>query len=324
MSAGASQRGGGLAFGLVRLARVPHWVKGVFVLIGPVYALGDGNLASVSVLWSALWAALAFGLASSACYAVNDIRDAEQDRAHPRKRTRPVASGVVPVPAAWALAGVLLALSAAAVLGVQGAGRVWVGLCVGLYVVNTLAYSLVFKHRVIADVICLAMGFVLRVVAGCLAVGVAPTTYLLNVVFFLAMFLAFGKRLGERRSLGEAGAARARGVQASYSEQTLGLAVVATGVVTLVTYAGYVLSRQGQFAWHASWMGSAGHGFNLLWLTMLPATYGLLRCVLLVETGRYDDPTELALRDRPFQLAALAFAAYAGVLMYARHAGVLG
>lgn len=314
----------GLLLGLIRLARVPHWVKGAFVFIGPAYALADGNLASPSLLWSAAWAALAFGLASSACYAINDIRDAEQDRQHPRKRHRPVASGVVSPAVATGFAVLLVVLSAAALLGVEGSARPWVALCVAIYVANTVAYSLVLKHRVIADVICLAMGFVLRVIAGCLAVGVGPTTYLLNVVFFLAMFLAFGKRLGERRSLGDEGATRARGVQAGYSEDTLRLAVVTTAVVTLVTYAGYVLSREAHFGWQPSWMGSKGHGFNLLWLTMLPATYGLLRCVLLVEKGRYDDPTELAIRDRPFQLAAAAFVLYAGALMYARHAGLLG
>jgi decaprenyl-phosphate phosphoribosyltransferase len=321
---------GSLAAGLFKLARVHHWAKGAFVFIGPAYALADGHsqLTSESLawLWSAIFTALAFGLASSACYAVNDLRDAEQDRQHPRKKHRPIASGVVGPAAAGVFTLVMLLASATCLIGVLPAARVWVGIAVGLYVVNTMAYSLRLKHHVIADVICLAMGFVLRVVAGCLAVGVGPSTYLLNVAFFLAMFLAFGKRLGERRTLGSDGATKARGVQAGYSDEVLRFAVVTTAVVTLVMYAGYVLSRDGQYAWVPTWMidpaRATTQGFNLLWITMLPATYGLLRCVLLVERGRFDDPTEIATKDRPFQLAALAFG-ITGVLMWARSSGKL-
>src|SRR5690606_16191438 len=119
------------------------------------------------------------------------------------------------------------------------------------------------------DVISLASGFVLRVLGGCAAAMVVPSSWLLNCIFFLSMFLAFGKRLGERRTLG-ADAAAARGVQSVYTDDLLRMSVVVTAVATLITYAGYVQAHEEDYR----------RGFNLLWLTMLPATYGLLRCIV--------------------------------------------
>jgi decaprenyl-phosphate phosphoribosyltransferase len=312
----ASTAGGGVWLGLLKLLRVKQWSKGVFVMIGPVYAYADGHLPGAWSLVDAAWAMAGFALASSACYAFNDVRDAEADRQHPRKKRRPVASGVVSPGAALWLAGVLLVLSGLTLAMLPVLARLWVGGVLAVYVLNTLAYSVVLKHRVVADVMSLSMGFVLRVLAGCMAVGVGPSTYLLNVTFFLAMFLAFGKRLGERRTLGSDQATLARGVQAGYTDDTLRLAVIATAVVVLVSYAGYVLSRDADYVYTG--------GFNLLWLTMLPATYGLLRCVHLVENARYDDPTELATKDRPFQLSAIGFALLTGACMWAKSAGYLG
>ncbi len=293
---------------LIRLLRLHQWVKGAFVLIGPVYA---GAIFSGSADIAVVAALVAFGLASSGCYIFNDMRDAEADRAHPRKRFRPIAAGQVGTGAAVGLMAALLALSLAlpwVPMALNGvgltrspvatlAGALALSATLVLYIANTTLYSLVFKHRPIIDVMSLSLGFVLRVLGGCAAVMVEPSTWLLNVTLFLAMFLAFGKRLGERRSLGD-GATQARGVQSRYSDDLLRMVVVVTAVACLITYAGYVQAQSERYTW----------GFNLLWLTMLPATYGLLRALHLVERGEYDDPTQLAINDRPFQLASLLFA----------------
>ena len=196
---------------------------------------------------------------------------------------------------------VLAALTALAILPVPGgSAHLWsrelLGACVGLYVLNVLAYSSFLKHKIVADVMSLSLGFVLRVLGGCAAVGVEPSSWLLNVTFFVSMFLAFGTRLGERRTLGQ-GAAAARGVHSVYTDDLLRMAVVVTGVATLITYAIYVQDQAHYYT----------RGFNLLWITMLPATYCLLRAMVKVEVGEYDDPTELALKDRPFQAAAAVF-----------------
>jgi 4-hydroxybenzoate polyprenyltransferase len=313
----------------VRLARPKQWVKGLFVLLGPAYGFADGFPNGKPVHWvGVVLAVAAFALASSGCYIINDIRDRDADRNHPRKCKRPIASGAVSVPAARVFAAILLVVAGAlAVLPVFAPGLVagnpllpvtevkppagsgiketgaWLAISVALYVGNVIAYSLKFKQIVMLDVVSLATGFVLRVLGGCAAGGVEPSTWLLNTTLFVSMFLAFSKRLGERRSLGE-GAAAARGVLAIYTDDLLRMAVVVTAVATLVTYAGYVQARDDHFmAQHAG----PGWGFNQLWPTIIPATFGLLRCIVLVERGRFDDPTELAFRDWGCKAAALTF-----------------
>lgn len=310
-AAGPAAASPGLLRDLVRLARPKQWIKGGFVLIGPFYGLADiaGRSKTTAdwlmVVLAAAGALLAFGFAASAGYVVNDLRDRELDRVHPRKCRRPIAAGRVSAGAARAYAGMLAAAALAAILLVPAEGegedasvqaRSLLGLCVLLYAANTLLYSLVFKRAAVLDVVSLAMGFVLRVLGGCAAVGVAPSPWLLSCTFFVSMFLALGKRLGERRTLG-ADAAAARGVQALYTDDFLRMSVVVTGVATLLSYSDYVVAQSETYT----------VGFNLLWLTILPATYGLLRCIVLIERGVYDDPTELATRDRPFQAACAVF-----------------
>jgi decaprenyl-phosphate phosphoribosyltransferase len=301
----------GLARSLVKLARPKQWAKSVFVLIGPFYGMRDLALQGrefEDIAAPACVAAILFALASSACYVVNDIADREADRLHPRKRTRPVASGAVSVRTAWVFASALLVAAFAGVFLLAAPMRPWVALTLGLYAGNVLAYSARIKHVVIADVMSLAMGFVFRVMGGCAAVGIAPSIWLLNVTLFLAMFLAFGKRLGERRTLSVASlgaglndhdhASRHRPVQRIYTDNLLRMMVVVTGVATLMGYAAYIQAKE------ADHLGR----FPLLWLTTLPATFCLLRSIVLLEHGEYDDPTELATHDLPFQLGAAAFA----------------
>lgn len=291
----------------IRLARPTQWGKGVFVLIGPIY-----GLALFDSWLSVLGAFLAFGFASSGCYVVNDIADREADALHPRKKRRPIASGLIPVGSARVFSAVLLTLAlAACFLVADPTRRWWVMGLTAVYTINVFVYSGFMKQIVILDVISLSVGFVLRVMAGCAAAGVVPSTWLLNSTFFLAMFLALGKRLGERRIMAENGVdpSQIRGVHSVYTDDLLRMAVVMTAVGTLVTYAGYVEKQQDIFgpAIEAVATGQSPWGFNLLWLTILPATFGLLRCIVLLEQGKYDDPTELAVRDRGVQAAGFLF-----------------
>jgi len=306
------------AASFIRLARPHQWAKSIFVIIGPAYGIATGKQASWSMIVGLLGAVIAFCLAASACYVLNDIRDREADKVHPRKRLRPIASGAISVPLAMRFAAVLAigALIAPLLVWVggkidppssaaSGSMTVWLLVTVVIYIVNTTFYSMTLKNQIVLDVISLASGFVLRVMGGCAATGVPPSLFLLNVTFFLSMFLAFGKRLAERQTLG-ADAAAGRAVQAAYTNDFLRMAVVVTGVATLVTYAGYVEGHGPHY----------DHGFNLLWLTLLPATYGLLRCMVLLDTGRYDDPTEMATHDRPMQLAVALFALITVLVMW--------
>jgi len=299
----------------LKLARPKQWIKGAFCFLGAVYSqklLGENAVREAML--PALCAFAAFGFASSGCYIFNDLRDVESDRVHPRKRHRPIAAGQISPPQASMFGILLLALASLAVFVtplVVGPSTPWwmsnralLGGCVILYILNTLLYTLWWKHIAVADVMSLAAGFVLRVLGGCAAVAVVHSSWLLNCTFFLSMFLALGKRLGERRSLGD-DAAAVRGVQLQYTTDLLRMATVVTAVATLLSYSAYVTDQAARYT----------HGFNLLWLTMLPATFGLLRGMVMVERGLFDDPTELATKDRPFQAAAVVFGALTLVLM---------
>lgn len=285
-------------FQLLRLARPKQWAKSAFVLLGPLYGLRDHPDLGNKPLLAGLIAAVAFALASSACYIVNDICDVESDRHHPRKCKRPIASGAVSLRAAWIMVFLLTLGAGLLTLTLDPAVR-WHTLGIlGLYIANVWAYSLLLKHIVILDVLSLSMGFVLRVLGGCAAAGISASTWLLNVTLFLAMFLAFGKRLGERRTLGDkAGAGRA--VHLVYTDDLLRMFVVVTAVATLITYAGYTQSRSES-------LGIKG-GVNILWFTLLPAMFAMLRSIVLLEKGTHDDPTEMAAKDWPIQAAAIIF-----------------
>lgn len=167
----------------IKLLRPHQWSKGAFVFIGPVYGQA---LTSPSHIVPVVLAFIAFALASSGCYIVNDYKDREADRLHPRKSRRPLAAGTVPANPALVLAIALIALSlvlpfVSVVIGGTPMGTHHALLAPGLtsaavalYTLNTMAYSLSLKHIVIADVISLSLGFVLRVVGGCAAVMVEP------------------------------------------------------------------------------------------------------------------------------------------------------
>jgi len=302
--------------------RLHQWTKGIFVLIGPLFALADGKLQDMPRSELALATGLTFlgfCLAASGCYIFNDLADVERDRAHPRKKNRPLASGQVGAPIAKVFGVGLLLVSLGCALGVPAGLKGWVLGLILLYILNVMAYSAGLKHIVIVDVLSLSSGFVIRVLGGCAAVGITPSTWLLNATLFLSMFLAFGKRLGERRHMGSDEAAMAaRDVQQFYSDQMLRMFVVVTGVATLLTYTGYVQSREldyvTTFATRPGGLG--GFGMNLLWITVAPATLALLRTITLLMRGRYDDPTELALRDNMVRLAGLVFVCSTVVVLW--------
>ncbi len=311
-------KGAALLRSLLRLARPKQWAKNGFALVGPFYAypqLVDDGMAPSAIIVPALLTAAAFSCTSSAGYVVNDLIDREADRLHPRKRNRPIASGKVTAGVAKAYTLLLYALAAVFILLIpQPDGthvRTFTAVCIGLYALNVLAYGFYFKNKVIADVMSLSLGFVLRVLGGCAALALVPTTWLLNVTFFFSMFLAFGKRLGERRTLANTGvggssdATAHRKVHRRYTDTLLQMAVVVTAVGTLMTYAGYLQDNEEAYTL----------GFNLMWLSLLPATYAMLRCIVLLETGEHDDPTEIAFKDRGFIVAGLAFALITGALV---------
>lgn len=270
--------------GLFKAMRPHQWVKNLFVLAPLVFAKAFFDPESTAR--SAL-AFLLFSFAASSVYLLNDLADLESDRAHPIKRNRPIASGVVPIPTAKTFT--LLLVATALGLGWPLGWRFVA--CIAAYLTINLAYSLKVKHIAYLDVLSIALGFELRVLAGSFAIPVPPSEYLLAVTFLLALFLGLGKRLHE---LQQAHAAhKSRQVLQQYSESTLTVLLYITGLCTVGLYVVYTLDPQTSL-----YFGTP----HLIWTAPMPL-FGVLRFLHLVRTRHHaESPTEDMLRDVPFLL----------------------
>ncbi len=211
-----------------QLLRPHQWVKNTACLAGVVFG---GRLGEPLALQQAALTFAVFSLAASAVYVFNDIQDLPRDRLHPRKCRRPLPSGTVTVPQAWGMALGLALLAMGLALGLGAAGT----LCAGAYLLLNLAYSLRLKHVVLVDVHCIALGFVLRLLAGIYAVGDRPTGWIVLCTFFLALFLGLAKRRGELAQ--EDPTSGQRPVLARYTLPFLDSALDNTAVMAVVSYA---------------------------------------------------------------------------------------
>jgi len=215
---------------LIRLARPRDWAKAVFVLLPVPFAWRAGATFSVRDLAIGV---LAFCLTASAVYVMNDLRDAEADRAHPRKRKRPIAAGAVPARVAAPFGLALLALGFALAFS-TGHARVVAYLAV--YVATNVVYSLGAKQVPILDVFLLASGFVLRVLTGCALVDAPPSNWLLTCSLWVALFLGFAKRRADfARGMGAEDQPTRIGYSAGFLDQAMSIAAS----VTLMSYALY-------------------------------------------------------------------------------------
>jgi 4-hydroxybenzoate polyprenyltransferase len=265
---------------LIRLARPKHWVKNGFVAAPLLFARPEpfGHAIVLSAI-----AVAVFSLIASAIYCFNDVLDAESDRAHPTKKTRPVAAGEVS-PALGVAWGVLLAGGAIALAWWQLPKPFL--LVVGLYVLNNVLYNARVKRIGIADVISIAVGFVLRLVAGSLAISVVASSWLLVCSFSLALFLGFGKRRSEL-ALAETGRVY-RPVLRAYTPTTLDSAMSISATLTLMCYMLYTIAPETQQTHHTA---------NLVY-TVPPVFYAMFRFIFRVQEAKGESPEELLLSDR--------------------------
>ena len=268
---------------LVELARPAQWIKNGFVLLPLFFAHA---LFDPAALQGALLATTAFCLAASAVYAYNDTRDAARDRLHPDKRQRPVARGAIAPTSALVFSGVLttLALTLAASISIE------VMAVIGIYLLMQLAYSQGLKRIAFVDVLIVASGFALRILAGGLAAAVPLTPWILAMGFLLALMLALGKRHGDLVHVTDP-AARAA---ARYDVVTIERVLAGLGGAVLVAYVFYAISPE----------VVARHGHRaLVWSTPW-VVLGVLRYLFLVyKRGAGGDPSRLAVRD-PVLLSA--------------------
>jgi 4-hydroxybenzoate polyprenyltransferase len=176
----------------LKLMRLSQWVKNGFIFIPLVFS---GRLFVVEDVSRTISVALAFCLAASGMYIVNDYMDIDRDRVHPVKKDRPLASGAMPVSAAFLLlSGILLAIIVLAVVEqVPQAGMLALGAYIGLQIL----YNLKLKELMIIDVLTIAVGFLIRVIAGAVVISVPVSSWLVLCTFSIAIFLALGKRRNE-------------------------------------------------------------------------------------------------------------------------------
>jgi decaprenyl-phosphate phosphoribosyltransferase len=267
---------------LAALMRPHQWLKNVFVFAGLMFSQSWGNGPLIQRI---LLAFAAFCCISSLVYILNDWRDRASDALHPLKSKRPLASGAASVPAALVLAGLLL------IAGVWlAAGNRVLLLLLGLYVALNLAYSWRLKHVPVVDVSIIASGFMLRLLAGTLAVGIPPSRWLLLTGLFIALFLGFSKRKAESFHA----AANQRAVMTHYPASLLDTFMAVTMTSTIITYGLYATSPE----------TLVQHGERLVY-TVPVVIFGMLRYTYQVHQGHGEDVSRDLLRD-PWILLALA------------------
>jgi 4-hydroxybenzoate polyprenyltransferase len=289
---------------LLRALRPKQWTKNLLVFAGVIFAQQASNPA---LLLRAGAGFVAFSLLAGTVYMLNDLRDIESDRQHPKKRLRPIASGKLAPGVAWAVVPLLLA-AAGAIAWWLGPGFTWVLVA---YFVSNVAYSFGLKHHVILDVFLIATGFVLRAVAGVellkpVAPGTQISSWLLVCTFFGALFLGASKRSRELVNAGPA-AANQRAVLATYSRELLDHMLTVSAAATLMSYALYTI-------WPAT---VAKFGTEALIVTVPVVAYAVFRYMHLVRVSETsEDPSQVLLTDRPIQAAVALFVALALWILY--------
>jgi 4-hydroxybenzoate polyprenyltransferase len=288
-----------MLWSILKAARPHQWVKNLFVAAPVVFAKRIGDPSSV---WRAAAAFGAFCLLSSAVYLINDLVDVEKDRAHPVKRHRPIASGKLKPELARALAGLFA-------VGAVGGGLVlgWgFTLTAAGYLALNAAYSLRLKRIPFVDVGCISVGFLLRVLAGALAIAVPASRWLLLCTLLLSALLGFGKRAHELRIGGEGGH-KHREVLSAYDPQVLRVLLWILGIITPVAYLMYTRTHTAMV-----------FGNGRLVFTVPFCAFGIYRFIRIVDSAdTADSPTDSMLHDPWFvvNLGLYAAAVVAIVVM---------
>jgi 4-hydroxybenzoate polyprenyltransferase len=260
--------------------RPRQWVKNFFVFAGLIFS----QSLFTPLVWPAFGAFLIFCGLSGAIYVFNDLADIEKDRRHPAKRNRPIARGALPIPVAATLGVTILVVSLLAAF--------WLSVSFGIvaiaYAALLTAYSVWLKHLVILDVLTVAMGFVLRAIAGAAVIDVEISGWLVICTILIALFLALGKRRHEYRTL-RGDAAAHRPILAEYSEGFLDQMVAVVTASTVTAYALYTMSPDTVAKFHT----------RMLPVTLPFVLYGIFRYLyLLYRRDMGGNPSDLLLNDR--------------------------
>lgn len=278
----ANVKGRSLPIAMIVAMRPRQWAKNVLVFAAPLAA---GQLFQADIFWPSIGAFVMFCLISSATYLVNDTKDRDSDREHPTKYKRPIAAGEIPVPLAISLAAVL------AVVSLAGSFLIAPALAgvVLAYAIFTLSYSLLLKHEPVIELVLLAMGFLLRAVAGGAASGLPISQWFLIVAGFGSLFMAAGKRYSELKREEIAGSPSPNR-RKSLDGYSLGYLRFVWGTAAAVTIMGYslwsfdVAQTPSSLPW-AEW-------------SLLPFVMAILRYGIVIDRGDAEAPEDAVIADK--------------------------
>ncbi|MFZ5652577.1 MAG: decaprenyl-phosphate phosphoribosyltransferase [Bacillota bacterium] len=274
--------------------RPKQFIKNLFIFVGIIFS---GNLLNTGMLLKVTGAFIVFCLLSGSVYLINDIMDIEKDRKHPRKKHRPLPAGLIPVNGAAVAAAMLSAVSLALAFALSTA----LGVISSVYLVMMIIYSLYLKHIIILDVFTIAAGFVLRVVAGTEVINVYLSPWAVVCTFFLALFMALGKRRNEKIVLGDS-ATRHRVSLETYTLPLIDQMISVVTTSTIVSYFLYTFKT----------------GQSLVSVITVPfVLFGLFRYMYLVYSENSGgSPEEIVTKDRPLQIAVLLWVTASMITLY--------
>lgn len=283
----------------LRLLRIKQWVKNLFLFIPLFFA---GQLFNLSALLDLLYGFLAFSLVASGVYILNDYNDIENDRIHPVKRERPLASGEI---------GLRLAFSLLAVMLLAGFGLAWFVdrsffFILAAYFALNLAYSFGLKQVALLDIFIIALGFLLRVVAGGVLANVPLSQWLFIMVFLLALFLALAKRRDDLCLFLESGQQMRKSVE-HYNLEFLGSCLTLISAIIIMSYIMYTVSPDVQ----------ERLGSEHLYVTAVFVIAGMMRYLQITMVEKKSgSPTEILLKDNFIRLSVLGWIIAFYVILY--------
>lgn len=278
---------------LIRLIRPHQWVKNLVVLL-PVFF--GGALLHIESVYAGLVTALCFSFAASSIYCLNDIVDVEDDRQHPVKCHRPMASGAISITQGYTLMFLMFVLSMLSIFLLRQSQLETASVILFYWLLN-IAYCLKLKQYAIIDVCVVSFGFVLRILAGGYATSIHLSKWIVLMTFLLMLFLSFAKRRDDVVRMNETGHAPRQNT-IRYNLTFINQAITITSSVTLVCYIMYTVSPETIQNFHTDY----------LYLTSVFVLVGLLRYIqIAVVDKRSGDPTKVMLHDRFMQFVVLAF-----------------
>jgi len=293
----------GIARAAIKALRPKQWAKNVFLFAALIFSM---QFTSPEAWLQTILGAVSFSLLASTGYIFNDARDVEADRKHPKKRHRPIASGALPLGAAYAEMAVIFLMGVGLALYLSPQFL----LVAMLYFVTTISYSMYFKHIVILDVMFLAACYIWRAAAGAVAIGVAISPWLLTCAAFISLFLGFNKRRGELLMLaGQGVEAVTRKNLRQYTPELVVEFQAITTSGTIISYALYTV---------------LGSPTPWLLLTLPYVMYGIFRYIYLVSVhAEGDAPDETLLQDRPILLTGILYGLTAVVVLVLHMQGII-